>query len=293
MLNAFALTSGGDGTNYATSLVTAGALENFIENVLQPSLLTVQAGQSPGVRVGTISTTSPSNINVPSCLAVSNFVAAGNYLTPVPSNTDATRIADGTVSNAEFQYLNGVTSAIQTQLDGKQPTGSYLTSVPVPNIVLNVSQNMNLKVGNVNTGNVNSNSLNAWLPLYTQSNVLQLSQSFVLTSNSRPVRIDTNIPFLINRANAGFRVVCNNGTSVSVIPGTTNWRTSAASGDDDTPSYCTSVVHTPGGTGSLTYTIEAYVLARFGGVAPIVFINPGGLAPTGNLQECTMLITEL
>ena len=32
---------------------------------------------------------------------------------------DATKIADGTVSNAEFQYLNGVTSAVQTQLDGK------------------------------------------------------------------------------------------------------------------------------------------------------------------------------
>lgn len=32
---------------------------------------------------------------------------------------DATTIADGTVSNTEFQYLNGVTSSIQTQLDAK------------------------------------------------------------------------------------------------------------------------------------------------------------------------------
>ena len=30
VFNTFALTSGGDGVNYATSLVTAGALENFI-----------------------------------------------------------------------------------------------------------------------------------------------------------------------------------------------------------------------------------------------------------------------
>ena len=35
---------------------------------------------------------------------------------------DAAKIADGTVSNAEFQYLNGVTSAIQTQLNGKAAT---------------------------------------------------------------------------------------------------------------------------------------------------------------------------
>ena len=32
---------------------------------------------------------------------------------------DASKIADGSVSNTEFQYLNGVTSAIQTQLDSK------------------------------------------------------------------------------------------------------------------------------------------------------------------------------
>ena len=35
---------------------------------------------------------------------------------------DATKIANGTVSNTEFQYLDGVTSAIQTQLGGKANT---------------------------------------------------------------------------------------------------------------------------------------------------------------------------
>lgn len=35
---------------------------------------------------------------------------------------NATKIADGSVSNTEFQYLNGVSSAIQTQLDGKAST---------------------------------------------------------------------------------------------------------------------------------------------------------------------------
>lgn len=42
---------------------------------------------------------------------------------------DASKIADGSVSNAEFQYLDGVTSAIQTQLDGKQPLDSDLTAL--------------------------------------------------------------------------------------------------------------------------------------------------------------------
>ena len=35
---------------------------------------------------------------------------------------DAAKLADGSVSNTEFQYLNGVSSAIQTQLDAKQGT---------------------------------------------------------------------------------------------------------------------------------------------------------------------------
>lgn len=37
----------------------------------------------------------------------------------IPSSIDATKIADGSVSNSEFQYLGGVTSDIQTQLDTK------------------------------------------------------------------------------------------------------------------------------------------------------------------------------
>jgi hypothetical protein len=35
----------------------------------------------------------------------------------LPSSIDATKIADGSVSNTEFQYLDGVTSSIQTQLN--------------------------------------------------------------------------------------------------------------------------------------------------------------------------------
>lgn len=42
---------------------------------------------------------------------------------------DATKIANGSVSNTEFQFVDGVTSSIQTQIDGKQPLDSDLTAV--------------------------------------------------------------------------------------------------------------------------------------------------------------------
>jgi hypothetical protein len=52
------------------------------------------------------------------------LVTAGADLaaTDLPSGIDATKIADGSVTNAEFQYLGSVTSDIQTQLNGKQAT---------------------------------------------------------------------------------------------------------------------------------------------------------------------------
>src|SRR3990172_7612171 len=47
----------------------------------------------------------------------------------LPTGIDAAKIADGTVSNAKFQLLDGVTSGIQSQLDGKQATGNYITAL--------------------------------------------------------------------------------------------------------------------------------------------------------------------
>ena len=42
---------------------------------------------------------------------------------------DATKIHDGTISNTEFGYLNGVSSGIQSQLDAKQASDTELTAI--------------------------------------------------------------------------------------------------------------------------------------------------------------------
>jgi len=42
---------------------------------------------------------------------------------------DATKIHDGTISNTEFGYLNGVTSAIQTQIDSKLTASNNLSDI--------------------------------------------------------------------------------------------------------------------------------------------------------------------
>ena len=47
----------------------------------------------------------------------------------LPTGIDAAKLSGGDVSNTEFDYLDGVTSAIQTQLDGKQGLDAELTAL--------------------------------------------------------------------------------------------------------------------------------------------------------------------
>ena len=53
---------------------------------------------------------------------------------------DAAKIADGSVSSAEFQHLDGVTSAIQTQIDTKTTIASVY---PVGSIYVNATNSTN------------------------------------------------------------------------------------------------------------------------------------------------------
>jgi hypothetical protein len=51
-----------------------------------------------------------------------SVLGSGNISVAPASGINATAISDGSVDNTEFGYLNGVTSAIQTQIDSKQAT---------------------------------------------------------------------------------------------------------------------------------------------------------------------------
>ena len=88
---------------------------------------------TPGTIFGTISSSSFSTnttVNVTwdsgslSSEAITNIYVGALSKTndSIPTGISATKIADGTISDTEFQYLNGVSSAIQTQLDAKNAT---------------------------------------------------------------------------------------------------------------------------------------------------------------------------
>ena len=88
---------------------------------------------TPGTIYGTISSSTFSTnttVNVTwdsgslSSEAITNVYigALSKTNNSIPTGISATKIADGTISDTEFQYLNGVSSAIQTQLDAKNAT---------------------------------------------------------------------------------------------------------------------------------------------------------------------------
>jgi len=74
-------------------------------------------GTTKGVPIDTDNTlAADSDILVPSQKAIKAYITNLTF--------NATKIANGSVSNTEFQYLDGVTSAIQTQIDLKAPIES-------------------------------------------------------------------------------------------------------------------------------------------------------------------------
>jgi hypothetical protein len=64
---------------------------------------------------------------------------------------DATKIHDGSISNTEFGYLNGVTSAIQTQIDSKLTASNNLSDITTAS-----TARTNLGLGTMATQNASS-----------------------------------------------------------------------------------------------------------------------------------------
>ena len=69
------------------------------------------------------STTTFTNKTIDADATGNNITNIENANVKASAAIDATKIADGSVTSTEFQYLNTVTSNVQTQINGKASIG--------------------------------------------------------------------------------------------------------------------------------------------------------------------------
>lgn len=105
----------------------------------------------------------------------------------------ATKIADGSVSNAEFQFLDGVTSNIQTQINGKVGTTEVAT---LTNKTINAPDNTITNIANVNIAAA-AGIARSKLASGTANAVVHNDASGVM-SNSADLLVGTNALTLTN-----------------------------------------------------------------------------------------------
>ena len=81
------------------------------------------------------------NADLAGSIAYSKLSLTGAILNAdLAGSIDATKINTGVVSNTEFNTLDGVTSAIQTQLNGKEPTITSVTYTDVIDAVMEIAE---------------------------------------------------------------------------------------------------------------------------------------------------------
>lgn len=115
------------GTNSA-SVVTVGGTQTLTSKTLT----------APSITGATITTSSVNGVTLTAAGSATDFLnAAGNYVSAAPTVTaNRAVVSNGsgdliaaTTTDTEIGYVNGVTSAIQTQINGKQPLNTKLTDI--------------------------------------------------------------------------------------------------------------------------------------------------------------------
>lgn len=160
------LTSAADKLPYFTGSGTADLadLTGFARNILDDANAAA-ARTTIGVdAAGTDNSTNVSLAGTPDYITIAGQVITRNQIdltadvtgalpnANIASGVDAAKIADGSVSNTEFQHLNGVTGDLQTQLDGKAAASHTHTTSDVTDYT-ETTQDL---VGAMTTGNTES-----------------------------------------------------------------------------------------------------------------------------------------
>lgn len=78
---------------------------------------------------GAVTLSTPQDIGPASSVTFGQIIDAGLTANTVPYSNGSKQFTSSAVTPTELGYVSGVTSSIQTQLNGKQPSGTYITSI--------------------------------------------------------------------------------------------------------------------------------------------------------------------
>ena len=113
---------------------------------------------------------------------------ANNSITnaKLATGIDAVKLADGSVTNAEFQYINSLTSNAQSQLNLKSPIANptFTGTVVLPNVPAIVTTQLNLKAPTASptfTGTITASALTA-SGLITSNGNIQMGTGAKITN---------------------------------------------------------------------------------------------------------------
>lgn len=210
-------------------------------------------------------------VNGAAAIAYSKLNLSGSILnSDIFTNAaiDASKIANGTVSNTEFQYLAGVTSAIQTQINSKQASGNYITAL-TGDITATGPGSVGATLATVN-GNVGSFGSSTSIPSFT------VNAKGLITAASGNVVIAP--AGTLTGTTLASNVVTSSLTSVGTIASGT-WQGTTmdvAHGGSGTTSHTAYAVI----TGGTTSTGAVQSVASVGTSGQVLTSNGAGALPT-------------
>jgi hypothetical protein len=166
----------------------------------------------PGSAVATIANGVITNamINASAAIAVSKLAALTASRAVVTDSSGF--LAPATTTATEIGYVNGVTSAIQTQLDGKQATGNYITAL-TGNVTASGPGSAAATIANDVITNAMINSAAA----IAFSKLASLTSAHILVGSAGNVATDTAVTGDITISNAGVTAIGTNKVTNAML----------------------------------------------------------------------------
>ncbi|MGY8765340.1 MAG: hypothetical protein ACKVI5_00625, partial [Nitrospinaceae bacterium] len=113
-------------------------------------------------------------------LSASAGITSGQLATGI----DATKIADGSVTNSEFKYINTLTDNAQTQIDGKSPTAGNTSLTTTGAIGTGTWESTDVAVLHGGTGSSTASGARTALGVAIGSDVQIYNANTALTTNT-------------------------------------------------------------------------------------------------------------